>query len=462
MDLSRRTFLRGTGASALAALGGPALLAACTPPPFGGVGPADGPNILTFSLDDANDYVGYLGGYAGDAQTPNLDALAASGRTFERAYASVPICFASRASVMWGQHPSTIEMVDDSAAAHQKFLALTLDNDAPHLAATMAAHGYHTVSRGKTYHDYRNGRWHTQDTYPSQSELSGAHPNGPDLFSYGALAPGASHPDQVTADWFSARLTDTYDRPFFMAVGLYQPHVPWQLPQWALDLHPLGSIQLPQGIQGDLDDVPPHGQELAERPTLLGASNWDRVEDEGTHAQIIRAYLAALSHTDAMVGQVMNDLASSPYADDTYVMTWSDHGFHLGEKLHFRKSALWEQSTRIPLTLAGPGVASDTFTSPVSLLDFAPTVHDLAGAPVPTEWEGQSLLGITPAQADARPANTWWDGAQAVRYQTWRYIEYPDGTSELYDVAADPDELTNLTDNPAYAAMKGTLQSKLV
>jgi arylsulfatase A-like enzyme len=430
----------------------------------GGTGradPADGPNILTFSLDDANDYVGFLGGYAANAHTPNLDALAASGRTFERAYCSVPLCFASRASVMWSQQPTTIDMVDDSAEAHGNFFALTLDPTAPNLAATMAAHGYHTVSRGKTYHDFRAGRWHTQDTYPTQAELNGQIPNGPDLFAYGALPPGATHPDQVTADWFSARLGDTYDRPFFMAVGLYQPHVPWHLPQWALDLHPLGGIQLPQGIEDDLDDVPPIGDELAAQPRLLGWTNWDLVDQAGTHAQIVQAYLAALSHTDAMVGQVMNDLASSPFANDTYVMTWSDHGYHLGEKLHFRKSALWEQSTRIPLTLAGPGISSDVFTHPVSILDFAPTVHDLAGAPMPTEWEGQSLVGITPAQADARPAHTWWEGAQAVRYQTWRYIEYPDATSELYDVATDPDELTNLTDNPAHAATKATLQGLL-
>jgi len=247
-----------------------------------------------------------------------------------------------------------------------------------------------------------------------------------------------------------------------MAVGFYQPHVPWQLPQSALDLHPLGGIQVPQGIEGDLDDVPPHGDLLAAQPTLLGISNWDRVATAGTRAQIVHAYLAALSHTDAMVGQVMNDLASSPFANDTYVITWSDHGYHLGEKLHFRKSALWEQSTRIPFTLAGPGVASDVFTRPVSVRDLAATVHDLAGAPVPTEWESQSLVGITPAQADARPARTWWDGAQAVRYQNWRYIQYPDATSELDDVAADPDELTDLTDESAHAATKTALQGMLL
>ncbi len=462
MTISRRSFLHGSGAAALLALGGGSLVSACTPqPPFGGVDPATGPNILMFSLDDANDYVGFLGGYAGLVHTPNLDALAATSRVFDRAYCSVPLCFASRSSIMWGQRPDTLGMVDDSPAAHANFFNLTLDTNRPHLAKTMAAHGYHTLSRGKTYEDFRAGRWHTQDSYTTILELGAKYPDGPDRFSYGVIPPNEVHPDQVTADWFSARLGETYDRPWFMAAGLYQPHVPWRLPQWAFDLYPLAGVQLPPGIANDLDDVPPAGIDLAERPRLFGVPNWDAVESAGTHKQIVQAYLAALSHSDAMVGQIMNDLASSPFADDTYVMTWSDHGYHLGEKLHFRKSALWEQSTRIPMTLAGPGMSADVFDRPVSTLDLAPTIHDLAGAPIPPEWEGQSLVGITPAQADARPALTFWEGSQAVRYQNWRYIEYADTSSEMYDLTADPDEFTNLTSEPAHAGTKSLLQSML-
>lgn len=202
--------------------------------------------------------------------------------------------------------------------------------------------------------------------------------------------------------------------------------------------------------------------DLAERPRIFGLENWTAVQNAGTHRQIVQAYLAALSHTDKMVGQVLNDLADSPYANDTYVMTWSDHGFHLGEKMHFRKQALWEQATRVPLTLSGPGVPTEeVFDRPVSLLDVAPTIHDLAGAPVPAAWEGQSLVGITTAQADARPARTWWEGSQAVRHQDWRYIEYAEGTSELYDVANDPHEFTNLTDDPTYATVKASLRAML-
>lgn len=446
------------------ALGGSSLISACTPSPgpdFDGVLPADGPNIMMLSLDDANDYVGFLGGYAGQVHTPNLDALAASGRTFDRAYCTVPTCFSSRTSTMWGLTPATLDMVDGSPASWANHDQLHQDTTGNHLSATMAAHGYHTLSRGKTYHEYHADRWHSQESYTGIPQLLLQYPAGPDRFPYGVLPAGTTHPDQETADWFSLRLAAAYDRPFFMAVGLYQPHIPWQLPQWAFDLYPIDEVQLPVGTQGDLDDVPPAGVDLAERPRILGVGGWTAVQSAGTHRQVVQAYLAALSHTDAMVGQILNDLADSPFSDDTYVMTWSDHGFHLGEKMHFRKQALWEQATRVPLTLSGPGVSSDVFDRPVSLLDMAPTIHDLAGAPVPQEWEGQSLVGITDAQADARPARTWWEGSQAVRHQDWRYIEYAEGTSELYDVANDPDEFTNLTDDPTHAAVKASLQAML-
>jgi arylsulfatase A-like enzyme len=164
-----------------------------------------------------------------------------------------------------------------------------------------------------------------------------------------------------------------------------------------------------------------------------------------------------MSHSDAMVGQTLNALADSPFADDTRVVFVSDQGYHLGEKCHYRKCALWEVSTRAPLILSGPGITPREFDPPVSLLDVAPTVLDWADLPAPARWEGASLTDLTPAQAQARPPKSYYDGNRALRYQDWRYIRYRDDTEELYDHRTDPGEFTNLADDPVHEPVRAQL-----
>lgn len=458
--VTRRRFLLGAGASgALAATGAGGLLSACTPPPPGGpiftVPPGDGPNIVMFSVDDLNDYVGFLGGYAGSAHTPNIDALAASGLAFHNAYGIATLTLPSRAAMLWCLDPTTTGINDSTTADHNRYGSLIADGSKQTLPEVLADDGYHTLNTGKIFESALTDRWHTTAPYPSTLALQ--TPVGPDRFSYEVLPPGEKHPDQATADWFRGRLAATYDRPFFMAVGFFQPHPPWRVPQSAFDHHPLGGVQLPPTVLGDLDDMPPPAQALADAPL----SNYQAVQNAGTHELIVQAYLAAATHSDAMVGQVMNDLASSPFANTTNVMLWSDHGYHLGEHFHFRKSALWEQTTHVPFIVSGPGVASGVFSRPVSLLDMAPTVIDLAGAPMPAAWEGSSLVGITEAEADNRPVRTHHAGHRTLRWKTWRYTRYSDATEELYDQATDPEEFTNLAGNPAYAAEKAQLAAMI-
>jgi arylsulfatase A-like enzyme len=147
-----------------------------------------------------------------------------------------------------------------------------------------------------------------------------------------------------------------------------------------------------------------------------------------------------------MVGQILAALDNSRYARDTAVVLWSDHGYHLGEKLHWRKMALWEQTTRVPLLVRAPWrvEAGGGFDDPVSLLDLAPTLTDLAGIPTPAQFEGQSLVGITPAAAAARPARTRWGSAVSIRKGKWRWTRYRDGGQELYNLEEDPREYNNL------------------
>jgi arylsulfatase A-like enzyme len=147
-----------------------------------------------------------------------------------------------------------------------------------------------------------------------------------------------------------------------------------------------------------------------------------------------------------MIGQILAALDASAYAENTVVVLWSDNGYHLGEKLHWRKMALWEHASRVPLLIRAPGLLEQGggFDHPVSLLDLAPTLVEIAGIPQPAQFEGASLLGITAEGARARPAEMRWGDAVSTRIGKWRWTRYPDGGEELYDLSSDPREYNNL------------------
>ncbi len=447
--LTRRGFLTGaTATGALALIGGSGIAVSCTTPPP--VPPAEGPNILMLFVDDLNDCVCHLGGYGGVAHTPNIDALAASGCSFRHAYCLATMSVPSRAGLFWSLSPGTTGIDSGSPGDSAAYNQLARDN-ADVLPRILGDHGYHTVSTGKVFGVAHPSFWHTSKEYPVLWGLD--VPLGPDGFAYGVLPAGTDHIDQTTTNWICQQFQASYDRPFFIASGYFLPHDPWQLPQWCFDLYPLESIVLPPAVPDDLDDVPTIGRDLANAPNF----QYDAVEQAGTRPQVVQSYLAAMSHSDAMVGQTLNALADSPFADDTRVVFVSDQGYHLGEKCHYRKCALWEVSTRAPLILSGPGIAPREFDPPVSLLDVAPTVLDWADVPAPARWEGASLTDLTPAGAEARPPKSYYDGNRALRYRDWRYIRYRDHTEELYDHRTDPDEFTNLADDPDHEPVRAQL-----
>jgi arylsulfatase A-like enzyme len=173
----------------------------------------------------------------------------------------------------------------------------------------------------------------------------------------------------------------------------------------------------------------------------------------------VRAYLASISFSDAMLGRVLDALDAGPNARDTLIVFWSDHGYHLGEKGHWHKRTLWERSTRVPLIIVAPGVtrAGTRCARPVSLLDLYPTLADLCGLPACAELEGQSLRPLlkNPKAEWKRPAViTWQKGNHAVRSERWRYIRYRTGEEELYDHQTDPNEWNNLANDPKLAELR--------
>ena len=176
----------------------------------------------------------------------------------------------------------------------------------------------------------------------------------------------------------------------------------------------------------------------------------------------VSAYLASIAFADACVGRVLDGLDRSPYADNTIIVLWSDHGWHLGEKLHWRKFALWEEATHNVLMIVAPGVTRPGVRCgrPVTLLDIYPTLVELCGLRPRDGLEGQSLVPLL-KNASApweRPAlTTYKRGNHSIRTERWRYIRYSDGTEELYDHDNDELEWNNLANKPRHKRLKAEL-----
>jgi arylsulfatase A-like enzyme len=257
--------------------------------------------------------------------------------------------------------------------------------------------------------------------------------------------------------WTIERLNTRHDRPFFLACGLHKPHMPWNVPRKYYDMFPLDQIILPKVLETDLDDIPPAGVKIAkpqgDHRLILESGRWK---------DAVQAYLAAIAFADAMVGRLIDALDNSPHKDNTIIVLWGDHGWHLGEKQHWRKFTLWEEATRAPLVFVAPGVTrpEGVCNRTVDFMGIYPTLCELCGLTVPPHVQGTSLkpLLIGPAAPWDRPAlTTYMFNNHAVRSEHWRYIRYNDGSEELYDEDHDPMEWTNVASRPELASVKAEL-----
>jgi len=273
--------------------------------------------------------------------------------------------------------------------------------------------------------------------------------------------PDAEMNDHRMVDYAMEYLSQDHDRPFFLACGIFRPHMPWQVPRTYYEMFPLKDLALPVTRDDDLEDVPPAGVRMAaperDHAKMLATGNW-------RHA--VQAYLASIAFADAQVGRLLDALDASAHAKNTIVVLWGDHGWHLGEKEHWRKFALWEEAARAPLIIWAPGVTKPG-TKCARTVDFMhvyPTLAELCDLPVPSHCEGRSLV---PLLADPRrhwglPAiTTHGRGNHGVRSERYRYIRYANGDEELYDHEADPREWLNLAGDPRYDLVKEALQAWL-
>jgi arylsulfatase A-like enzyme len=307
------------------------------------------------------------------------------------------------------------------------------------------------------YHDY--GYRGSKPVFPKWWPLNGVAGLGAEN-DWGALPDKTEgeYGDQVAVEYARQILADRHDQPFFLAVGFYRPHLPWYVPQRFFDMYDEKDIVLPDVPSDDLNDVPDEGIKLSR----ANREDYLKIRDAGQWKQAVRAYLASISYADSLLGQVVDALDASAYRDNTIIVLWSDHGWHLGEKQHWHKSTLWEEATRVPLIIVAPGVASAGVDCdrPVGLIDLYPTLIDLCGLDRKQGLDGVSLrpLLVDPDREWDRPAVTVFKpGQAAVRSQQFRYIRYESGGEELYDHSVDPQEWRNLADDPRYADTKRAL-----
>jgi len=428
------------------------------------------PNVLFIAVDDLNDWIGCLGGHE-QAKTPNIDRLAASGMLFTNAHCAAPACNPSRTAIMTGLSPHTSGLY----ANGQKMREIL--PDAELLPKYFSSHGYWSGGSGKILHYFIDAQsWdeyypakETEDPfprtmYPEHRPVSLPR-GGPWQYVETDWGPLDATDEEFGGDWLVSKwigeqLQKKHSKPFFLACGIYRPHEPWFVPKRYFDLFPIEDIQLPRGYkEDDLDDLPPEGRRRG--PNRYFA----HIRKHKQWKQGIQGYLASIAFADAMVGRVIDALETGPNRDNTIVVLWGDHGWHLGEKQHWQKFTGWRVCTRIPLIVRVPADvpglphgtrATGTCTKPVNLLSLFPTLTELTGLPHKPDNDGPSIVPLlSDPQADWPHVSVTHladPGSYGLSTEHWRYIHYANGDEELYDCQADPYEWTNLAGSADHAA----------
>ncbi len=456
------------------------------------------PNVLLISLDDLNDWIEPLGGHP-QAQTPNLAAFAEEAVTFSQAYCASPSCNPSRTAIMTGKAPYVTGVY-----TNPQIWRHILPNEIT-LPELFQQAGYWAGGAGKIYHNNMPDPRSWNDYYPAliqhfpyyylpdidaatgkmifrkqdneirEDDPKGLTMNMPNFdgmyiaFDWAPLPYATEETgDYQSAKWIIEQLGKKHDKPFFLACGIYRPHLPLYVPQKYFDRFPLDEVQLPNCIIEDLDDVPAAGRKLAKRQyhhNVTKAGEWRRA---------VQGYLAAINYADDLTGMVLDALADSAYADNTIVVIYSDHGWQLGEKQHWQKFALWENVIKSVLMIKTPEGMLGTSAAKakgtvsmrnVSLMDIYPTLTELCGLPEKQGLSGRSLIPLlkNPNEKEWSHAIVTVEGWEhySIRKDDWHYIEYGDGTAELYNLSEDPEEWRNLAGSPQYTIEVESLRRHL-
>ena len=413
------------------------------------------PNVLMICIDDLRAWTGYLG--HAQARTPNIDRLAAMCLAFTRAYCPAPVCNPSRTALLTGMRPSTTGVYNNG----DDWRVNKIIGDSPTLPLWLKQHGYVSFGAGKIYHDNyrRESDWGEYPTYERQKALPSpeSRTGVKDIAFRPLIARDSDMVDTHTVDYCISKLQQKHDKPFLIGCGLHKPHMPWEVPQKYFDMYPLDKIELPK-VQPNLDGLPPEGKRMA-----LAGGQHEAMLKTGRWKEAVQAYLACITFMDGQIGRLLDAFEKSAHKDNTIILFWVDHGWHHGEKQHWRKFCLWEEGTHVPVMWRVPGVTKPgaTCARPVDHMAIFPTLCELLGLPLPPQkFEGVSYRALleNPEAAWERPAlTTFMQNNHAVRTDKWRYIRYKEGGEELYDHDADPLEWNNLANDPRHAALKKEL-----
>ena len=421
------------------------------------------PDIVFIIVDDLNDYLGCLGGHP-DAQSPNIDGLAASGMLFKHAYCNSPQCRPSRTSLNHGIYPFQTGTYFNARFKGEAKITT------PTMQEFFSDNGYRVASGGKVFH---SGPGSSGDALLKRPR-DPRPPPGKNNFNamrapndgYALEVPDEEMGDYKVATWASKEWSEVTDKPLFMTVGFFRPHRPLHVPKPWFEKFPLDSIKRPAEPKGvdDWDDMPEFARKLARthahKPMHGGLSDHEYIVANGEWDKTLRAYHASVAFVDKQIGRFLEALKKNPRGRETIVMLVSDHGWHLGEKKHWCKGAIWEQTIHIPFLVRGPGVGPGSVCSqPVSLIDVYPSLVDLAGFEVPEFLDGRSIKPqLQDPEVKRSPAiSSYGEANTSIRTERWRYIRYEDGSEELYDHGVDPNEWTNQAKNPKHAKTKRRL-----
>jgi arylsulfatase A-like enzyme len=423
---------------------------------------SDRPDVVFIIVDDLNDWLGCLGGHP-DAKSPHIDAFAASGMLFRQAYCNSPQCRPSRTSLMSGVYPFKTGTYFNAKGKSEARIRT------PTLQQFFMNQGYRVASGGKVHHGGPGSSGDAllkrpRDPRPPKGEDNFGALNPPND-GYALDVPDEDMGDYKVAQWAIGQWRQTTDQPLFMSVGFFRPHRPLHAPRPYFKKFPLESIQRPaEPEEDDWNDMPEFARRLARthahKALHNGLSDHEYIVAHDEWDKTIQAYHASIAFVDQQIGLFLETLESNPRKRETVVMLVSDHGWHLGEKKHWCKGAIWEQTTHIPCIVRAPGVQPGAVCDqPVSLIDVYPSLADLAGLPVPDFLDGKS---IRPQLGDPEVKRTpvicsYGAGNTAIRSRHWRYIRYEDGSEELYDHRVDANEWANQANNPKYRKVKQSL-----
>lgn len=495
----------------------------------------DQPNFVLIYIDDLN--------YSGEAlvgtgaETPNIGRIAESGVNFQNAHANGTICAPSRASMLTGIYPHNSGFYGYAMGANHWYQNETLSS-VTDIFAHFKNQGYDVFGTGKLFHGaaaafsgsftqyYQaptDGPWAWDgESMSGGSPAIAIHPSMPESFTQpvDGIAPLSDIPtignytgwilsdgtpymyesdevrdplrDELMRDYALLKINQhDGSQPFFLSIGFSKPHLPFYLPEEYFDLHPIEDIVLPPILDNDLDDAPvasvnnrwnSESNYTGYRNLLLASA--DSSDQQWWLKRHMQGYYAGVSFLDDLIGDVLDALDAAGLTENTYIILTSDHGYHLGDKTYIKKTTLYEEVTRVPFLISGPGVAENASTGvPVSQIDFYPTLTDLAGIPDPPHvtdgysvrpllenpaagtWEGPSvaLCGTAADESVALfdPVNAHHQH-HSVRSETMRYTLYSSGEEELFDLSVDPNEWFNIAGDAAYAGEKDALRDELI